>query len=135
MKDKVFLDTNVLAYLYSVDEPEKQERAIKPMNQYEVITSTQALNEFSHVLIKKWKVSFETVKKAIDEIKSYCENTIVDTDIIKKALDIHGKYGYSYFDSLMLASSVANACKYILTEDMNDGQVIENILTIKNIFK
>jgi len=28
MKDKVFIDTNVLIYLYSVDEPDKRQKAI-----------------------------------------------------------------------------------------------------------
>jgi len=29
MKDKVFVDTNILIYLYSVDEPEKRQAAEK----------------------------------------------------------------------------------------------------------
>jgi hypothetical protein len=37
MKDKVFLDTNVLVYLYSIDEPHKQAKAAESFLNYECI--------------------------------------------------------------------------------------------------
>jgi predicted nucleic acid-binding protein len=53
MKDKAFLDTNVLIYLYSVDEPHKQAKASESFLRYECITSVKAFNEFCNVLIRK----------------------------------------------------------------------------------
>ena len=53
MKDKAFIDTNVLVYLYSEDEAEKQALAYDAIEKYDCITSTQVLNEFSNVCIKK----------------------------------------------------------------------------------
>jgi predicted nucleic acid-binding protein len=53
---------------------------------------------------------------------------------IERALNVHEKYGYSYYDSLIIASALERACQYLLSEDMSDGQVIEGKLTIKNIF-
>ncbi|MGL4209490.1 MAG: PIN domain-containing protein, partial [Candidatus Adiutrix sp.] len=99
------------------------------------ITSTQALNEFSNVLTKKWKLPVTDIQKAIAEIQLCCKITVVDIGIVNKALEIYDKYSFSYYDSLMLASSLINGCKYILTEDMNDGQIIEQSLNILNIFK
>jgi predicted nucleic acid-binding protein len=135
MKDKAFLDTNVLVYLYSVDEPLKQARATESFRKYECITSVQAFNEFCYVLLRKWKLPIETIKKAIYEIEGYCHVVIVDTDIIEKALDIHSKYSFSYYDSVMLASALASQCTLFLSEDMNDTQIIDGYLTICNIFK
>ena len=34
----------------------------------------------------------------------------------------------------MLVSALKSGCKYIFTEDMQDGQLIEDKLIIKNIF-
>jgi predicted nucleic acid-binding protein len=53
---------------------------------------------------------------------------------VVEALTIHEKYGYSYYDSLMVASALKQECQYLFSEDMSDGQVIERSLTIKNIF-
>jgi predicted nucleic acid-binding protein len=58
----------------------------------------------------------------------------VNERTVKKALFVHGKYGYSYYDSLMIAAVLENGCDYLLSEDMVDGQVIEGTLTVKNIF-
>ena len=51
-----------------------------------------------------------------------------------KALGIHERYGYAYYDSLMIASALEHNCQHLLTEDMAGGQVIEGRLTIQNIF-
>ncbi|GHV18420.1 hypothetical protein FACS189493_7820 [Spirochaetia bacterium] len=50
----------------------------------------------------------------------------VDTNVIG--------YQYSYYDSLIVASALEQDCDYLLSEDMNDGQVIGK-MAIKNIFK
>ena len=76
----------------------------------------------------------EVISKSIDEIVAACFVTSVDKAIVKKALALHGNYGYSYYDCLVLASALSYNCKYLLTEDLKDQQVIENNLTITNIF-
>lgn len=38
-------------------------------------------------------------------------------------------YGYSYYDRVMLASALENNCSVIMTEDMNNGQIINDMLT------
>ena len=135
MQDRVFIDTNVFIYLYSTDEDIKKEKAIEAINEYDSYTSTQAINELSNVLIKKFNMKTEDIKNVVDEIYSNCEVITLDSTIIKSALDIHSKYKFSYYDSLMLATAVNSECSKILSEDMNDGQVIEKKLTITNIFK
>ena len=45
MPDKVFIDTNVLIYGYSEDEPNKRQRAIDCVRSGEAWISTQVLNE------------------------------------------------------------------------------------------
>ncbi len=134
MKDKAFIDTNLLLYLYSADEIDKQNKVKSAFYHYDCFISTQVLNEFSNVLSKKWKVPVPDIKMAINEIKQYCTISFIDMNTIEKALSVHGKYRFSYYDSLMLASALLNDCQTILTEDMKDGQLIEESLAIKNIF-
>jgi predicted nucleic acid-binding protein len=134
MNGKAFIDTNVFIYLYSEDEIERQEIAQKAVSKYECIISTQVLNEFSSICIRKLYKKAEEVELAIDEMIEKCNVVILKKEDVKQALDIHKKFGYNYYDCLMITSALNSDCDYLLTEDLADGQVIENKLTIVNIF-
>ena len=135
MSGKIFLDSNIFIYIYSNTEQLKSDICKNAISENDCCTSTQALNELSNVCLKKWKIDRLTIENAIDEICSACEVNLIDDDTIKKALYINEKYKYSYYDCLMLASAIENGCQKIFTEDMHDGQLVENTLTIVNIFK
>ena len=135
MSDKVFLDSNILLYVYSDSEPLKRNICKSVISENNCCTSTQALNELSNVCTKKWNISRNSIEDAIDEICSVCEIIQINEGTIKKGLYLHEKYRYAYYDCLMLASALESECKEIFTEDMQNGQVIENVLTILNIFK
>jgi predicted nucleic acid-binding protein len=134
MKDRAFVDTNVLVYLYSEDEPEKQTTAIDAMERYHCSTSTQTLNEFCSVCLRKLKMPSEAIRQSIEEIITECELCYIDYEVIRKALQLHSKYGYGYYDCLILASALLNDCNSLLSEDMQNGQIIEGTLIVKNPF-
>jgi predicted nucleic acid-binding protein len=134
MNNKVFIDTNIFIYLYSEDEIQKQEISQRTVDKYDCIISTQVLNEFSNVCIGKLNKPTEEVELAVNEIIDQCTVLLIEKHNIKQALEIHRLYGYKYFDCLMLASALNSDCKYFITEDMADGQIIDNKLTIVNIF-
>jgi predicted nucleic acid-binding protein len=134
MNDKAFIDTNIFIYLYSEDEIQKQSISQKAVNKFDCIISTQVLNEFSNVCIGKLNLSADEVESAINEITEQCTVLSVEKHNVRQALQIHKRYGYGYFDCLMLVSALNSDCKYFLTEDMADGQIIDNRLTIVNIF-
>jgi len=52
--DKVFLDTNIIIYLYSEDELSKKNSAEKILDNYTCIINTQVLNEASNIWFKKF---------------------------------------------------------------------------------
>jgi predicted nucleic acid-binding protein len=134
MNGRAFIDTNVFIYLYSGDEIEKQIIAQRAVNKYECVISTQVLNEFSSLCIRKLYKKPEEVELAIDEMVEQCDVLTLEKEDIKQALNIHKKFGYNYYDCLMIVSALNSNCDYLLTEDMADGQIIENRLTIVNIF-
>jgi predicted nucleic acid-binding protein len=134
MRDKVFVDTNVFVYLYSDSDSAKRECAYSVLNRYDCQISTQVLNEFSNVCIKKWQLPEDRISELIDQICSYCDTAFIFENTIKKALYVHGRYGFAYYDSLMIAAALEQGCKYLISEDMADNQVIDGCLTIQNIF-
>jgi predicted nucleic acid-binding protein len=134
MNDKAFIDTNVFIYLYSEDETQKQRISQKAVEKFDCIISTQVLNEFGNVCIGKLNQPPEDVELAISEITEQCTVLMIEMHTITQALQIHKRYGYKYFDCLMIASALNSGCKYFITEDLSDGQVIDNKLTIINIY-
>ena len=135
MKNSVFLDTNILVYLYSTTESQKRNTSISILRDYACTTSTQALNEFCNVFIKKYQTPNDKLKQAVANITKICRVQIVTEEIIYTALDINNKYGFSYFDCLMLASALSSNCETLLTEDMASGQIIEGKLEIVNPYQ
>ena len=134
MRDKVFLDTNVFVYTQSSAEPKKRIISLRIIDQYECTVSKQIFNEVSNVLTKKLNMRAEDVKQVITAINDNCNVSVVNFNTVQKALDLKAKYGYSYYDCLILASALESGCKKIFTEDMQNGQLIENSLTIVNIY-
>ena len=136
MKDKVFLDTNIIIYAYSDDELQKQEKANAIIQEYDcqIIISTQVINELSNNLFKKFKLSAKAVEAVILELND--NFLIVDFDLHTqlKAIKIKERYKLQYYDSMILATALENGCNIIYSEDMQNGQVIENQLTIINPF-
>ena len=137
MQDKVFFDTNILIYCYSIDEKDKQQIALELIDRYNEKSkiSTQVINELSNILFKKFKLSSLEIENTILEIDNYLDivNFGLKTQI--KALKIKDKYKLQFFDSLIVATALENHCTVLYSEDMQDGFLIENTLTITNPFK
>jgi len=135
MQDKVFLDSNILIYLHSDDDATKREAARNVLNDYDCVTSIQAMNEISNVWFRKLMWSATKIEKHLDNIEQVCDDILlVYRDTVNKALALKDRYGYSYYDCLMLASALESECQVIFTEDMSDGQIIDNTLKISNPF-
>ena len=134
MSDSAFVDTNVCIYLYSEDELEKKDISQKAVNKFNCIISTQVLNEFCNVCIKKLNKSVDEIEAAVKEITGQCAVAAIEKAHIEHALKIHKKYGYAYYDCLMIASALNSHCKYLLTEDMADRQIIDGSLILVNIY-
>jgi len=60
---------------------------------------------------------------------------IITLTTILNAEAIAAKYCLSPFDSLHVQSAMDQSCKYFLSEDMQDGLVVDNRLEIMNPFK
>jgi predicted nucleic acid-binding protein len=135
MKDKIFIDTNIFLYAFSDKDIGKQvvAKGIFSMNIRYTI-SEQVINECSVNLIKKFKFREEDIKSFV--ISSYKRFEVfgLDKDILLYSSDIRERYGYSYFDSIILATAIKSNCTILYSEDMQHNQIIENQLRIINPF-
>lgn len=138
MSDKIFIDTNLWVYLYADDSDKEKTDDIRSLvdNHFEdIIISTQVLGEFFHVLTRKGlKGKEEARQMVLDMAANFTSMEVLQTSVVK-AMDISIRDGYSYWDSLILAVALDNYCSILYTEDMQDGQIIEERLKIENPFK
>ena len=136
--EKVFLDTNIIIYAYDVSAGEKHEIAREVMvNLWDTesgVVSTQVLQEFFVSVTRKIPKPLD-VKSAKDIINDLLKWDVVlnDGDCILDAIDIHLRYKYSFWDSMIIRAAIKGAVSLILSEDLSDGQIINGI-EIKNPF-
>jgi len=127
---KPFFDTNVLLYLISAEaKAEKAETLLEAGG----VVSVQVLNEFASVASRKFKMAWPDVREALATIRAGCEVIPLTVEIHESGLAITEKYGFSFYDSLILAAAVQAKCRTVYSEDMQDGQVLQGV-TIQNPF-
>jgi predicted nucleic acid-binding protein len=136
MAARSFIDTNVLIYAQASDEPQKQLAALALLkNLYEENTgvlSTQVLQEYCNVALKKMKLPAHYVRTQLDLFEQF--EVVQDTPaIIRAGLDLHQTRSVSFFDAIVLASAHASGCTVLWTEDMNANEVVNGVC-IKNPF-
>jgi len=60
---------------------------------------------------------------------------IITHKTVRTAFDIAEKYGYSYYDSQVIACALETGCTVLYSEDLQHNQIIENTLRIVNPFQ
>lgn len=136
MKDKIFLDSNILIYCYSNDELDKQKIARSIFeNTKEINISIQVINEVTNILLKKLKLTTIDVANTILQISNFVTIFTFDIDTQIEALKIKENYKLQFYDALIIATAIENNCNILYSEDMQDGLVVNGKITIFNPFK
>ena len=134
---KIFLDTNILIYCFDKHDPVKQQKCrslLKAINQdYNGVISTQIIQEFYIAGIKKLKADPFIVKGIIRSFENF-EIVAIDLQVIYKAIDCSILNKISFWDALVVVSAENANCGELWTEDLNHGQIINNVKII-NPFK
>lgn len=129
-KARCFIDTNILVYAESSDEPTKQRIAMDVIRHLRFarlgVLSTQVLNEYIHVSLRKLGLRHTHIR---EQLRCYRQLDLagVTPDTIELALDLHESHALSYWDALIVASAHIAGCAVLLTEDMGTGQVLAGV--------
>jgi predicted nucleic acid-binding protein len=121
-----FLDTNVLVYSYDIADRGKQEIAqnlVRRALTGDIVTSAQVLGEFAATLLHKvaprvGPVELIVIMDALGPIPVVA----TDADMVRRAVEVRGRYGLHFYDSLIVAAAERAGCKTIWSEDLNSGQ-------------
>lgn len=131
----VFVDTNVLVYVRDLSEPEKQRRAAE----WVAALWDTGLGRLSYQVLQEYYVTLtakldlqrpaEDVREDVGALRAW--NPVgTDHATIERAWDIQDRYGSSWWDALIVAAALQSGCRYLLTEDLQSGQVIEKLTII-----
>lgn len=133
---KVFIDTNILIYSIYGDARQKEKvNAALTDAGGQLVLSMQVLKEFTNVCLKK------RLHKTVDELTGNILKTAqtftvseITAHTLTEAISIHLKYGFSFYDSLILATAIEQGCTTLYSEDLQHGQTIKRKLKIVNPF-
>jgi predicted nucleic acid-binding protein len=127
-----FVDTNILVYAEQPDAGAKHVAACDLLRDLwahrDGVVSAQVLQElFVTVTRKSSKPYTATVARQL--IANYTAWKVVPIDraIVLSAIDIHKEASLSYWDAAIVAAAVAGGATELLTEDLNDGQIIRGM--------
>ena len=127
-----FFDTNVVFYLLSADTA-KADKAESLLASGGTI-SVQVLNEFVAVAVRKLRMPWTEIREVLAQVRAVCVVEPLTIETHERAMRIAERYGLSIYDALIVSAALLAHCKTLHSEDMQDGQVIERQLTIRNPF-
>jgi predicted nucleic acid-binding protein len=99
------------------------------------VLDVQALNEFAAVAVRKLGMTIPEVREALGAIVAVCAITPLTLQTHERGLQIAERYGFSVYDSPIVAAALESGCTTLYTEDLQDGQTIERTLTVRNPFR
>ena len=136
MKDKYFLDTNIIIYSFASDNESKQAIARRLIAQalgYQSgCISYQVVQEFLNVALRKFNrplSSSDAQKYITATLEPLCE-IYSSIPLYHKAIEIKERWQFSFYDSLIISAALTANCTVLYSEDMQHEQKIEDLVII-----
>lgn len=130
-KARVFVDTNVLVYLLSGDAEKAQlAEHVLTRTDIERVISVQILSEFTSVARRKSGLDWDAIAEFHELFRDTCAVVdLRDTDI-DEAMIIADRYGFSWYDCLVLASAGRAHTDMLLSEDLQNLQRVGSLSVV-----
>ena len=133
MNDNAFFDTNILVYVVGHDD--NRTAPAEALVASGGVVSVQVLNELAAVASRKLGMTWDEIGEALAAIRVLCPSPVpITIEIHEAGLRIAAKYRFHIYDALVAAAALAAECTTLYSEDLQDGQVIDGRLTIRNPF-
>jgi predicted nucleic acid-binding protein len=139
MSVKSFLDTNIICYCFDRTAPLKQQRAealvSRARSEHDGCISFQVVQEFLNICQRKFETPMTAAEAALymrTVLQPVCE-VFPSFDLLQSALEIKDRYGFHFYDALIVAAALEAGCERLYSEDMQHGQAIGS-LRIENPF-
>jgi len=130
---RIALDSNIIIYNHSLDHEKKRLIAGGFFKENPVVSS-QVISEYLNVMKRNFKMQKQELIQICSLWLEKCSIQPIILSTIKLAQNLVGKYDFQVFDGIIIAAALEADCDILYSEDMQDGQIIENKLKIVNPF-
>lgn len=135
MSGTVFVDTNVLVYARDRAEEDKQRVAAHWMGELWASrrgrVSVQVLQEYYVTATRKLDPprARDLVREDVAALHAW--NPVpTGLTLMERAWALEDRFGFSWWDAQIVAAALLSGCAWLLTEDLQDGQVVEGLTVV-----
>ncbi len=135
MTEMVFVDTNVLVYARDPSDGEKHQKAWRWVmdlwNSRAGRVSYQVLHEYYLTVTQRLDPGL-TKRLARADVRSLMtwRPVPLDSMVLDGAWTVQDRYGFSFWDSLVVSAARQCRSTLLLTEDLHDGQDLDGLMVI-----
>ncbi len=137
MNSLIFVDTNVFVYAVDDGEPAMRDMARAWRDWLWTTgrgrTSFQVLQEFYHQALRKDPRAREDIRAEVRNLVSWDPEKI-DVSVLFSSWQVQDRYKIPFWDALIIAAARTASCRYLLSEDFQDGQDYQG-LEVVNPFR
>ncbi|SEF39750.1 PIN domain-containing protein [Nitrosomonas ureae] len=134
-----FIDTNIFIYLF--DETDDRKRAIanqliqQALETRGACISYQVIQETLNVVTCKLPspMSAGNAQRFLEQVLIPLWQVMPAPPLYQRSLVLQQRYGFSFYDALIVAAALESGCIRLYTEDLQHGQKIDGLL-IENPF-
>ena len=83
---------------------------------------------------RKLNLSYAEIRDFLTTVRAMIAVVSLRVETHELALALAERYGFSFYDSLIMASALQSGCQTLYSEDLQDGQIIEQRLVVRNPF-
>ncbi len=130
-----FVDTNVLICFRDDSEPEKQPRARRWLERLwhtrQGRISFQVLQEYYWTATRRIRapLSPEMAQADVRDLLLW-RPLAIDAAVLERAWQIEGRFGFGFWDALILAAAQMCGCGHLLSEDLQHGQDVDGLRVV-----
>lgn len=130
-----FVDTHVLVYARDSAEPVKQPLARAWIGYLWASRSgrlsVQVLNEYYVTVTRKLTPGLPAAlaQSDIRDLGAWSPVSL-SLQVVERAWEVEGRFGLSFWDSLIVAAAVVSGAGCLLSEDLQTGQVLDGVQVV-----
>lgn len=125
------IDSNLLIYPFDSRDPAKQARAQQVLTTLDTygtgILPSQALAEFSNVMLRKLGVSAAQVYALVDSYEQIYPVLPLATAVVLEAVRGVRDHSFAYYEAQLWATAKLNQIGSVLSEDFAEGSTVEGV--------
>jgi predicted nucleic acid-binding protein len=133
MTAPVFVDTNIL--IYALDDADLKKQQAARLWRSELWKSRrgrvsfQVLQEFYVKVSRKVPSAREQARAEVRDLLAW-RPIMVDFIVLEEGWKIQDRYLLSFWDALIVAAAKLLSCRYLLTEDLQADQDLDDVLVV-----